>query len=136
MKPYHIFYSLLLFYFLCIVIYTSQLITDIPERLIYLLIIGFSLWGVYVESIHGKYDHEAKKIKNYACEENSRIAWTRAVAICILPFFFVSIFYPNVKQNILYFLISFFCVYFYFNWDNYHRSRIVCDMSRNKDVVI
>ena len=63
---------------------------------------------------------------NLACKENNRVNWRRAIIFSFIILTIINIINNDYKRNLIIFLILFFLLYFYFNFEQYHRFRLLC----------
>jgi hypothetical protein len=76
---------------------------------------------------------KALKTESFACQEANRVNWRRAFLLAFIPFLFLNSFQSTTfEMNILTFLITLFILYFYFNFDAYHRADLACKASMHK----
>lgn len=65
--------------------------------------------------------------QEFTCQESTRINWRRAEIISFLILLVVNLVHPKqYSPNLLIFLVSWALLYFYFNFDQYHRATQVC----------
>ena len=104
-----IFYCILLFILLFALTYESRFL------------------GCYIGNC--KLSGNIEKIDdNFACQESNRVNWRRAFIISFIPLFTMNCFFiEDFNKNLIYFIIQFFILYFYFNFDGYHRSSLACN---------
>jgi hypothetical protein len=133
------------FVFLMLVVLYMYQLTTLPmaHRLFYLSLISIFMVAFVYESYFlgcaiGKctLEDNAKQIKleSFACEESSRVNWRRAFIITFIPYSIINQFYPSkFEMNTFYFIVSLFAAYFYFNFDQYHRTEIACKNSKTKN---
>lgn len=81
----------------------------------------------------GLYDCEPKTNKHslpqesFACVESERVNWRRAEILSFLCFLVLFWLDPtDVPRHLVFFVIAWAILYFYFNFDQYHRSSIAC----------
>lgn len=75
---------------------------------------------------------KALKKESFACQEANRVNWRRAFLLAFIPFLFLNSFRSTTfEMNILTFLATLFILYFYFNFDVYHRADLACKASKN-----
>lgn len=72
---------------------------------------------------------KALKTESFACQEANRVNWRRAFLLAFIPFLFLNGFQTRFEMNALTFMITLFVLYFYFNFDAYHRSDLACKAS-------
>lgn len=61
------------------------------------------------------------------CDDKDRIAWRRSIAIGFFCFLLVNYIYPqDTLKNVVLYILFVFILYFYFNWDQFHRYRNLC----------
>lgn len=84
-------------------------------------------------------DEDVIKIisKNYddlACKEMSRVCWRRAIILSFVVLLILNIFYKdNQVMNLMIFICVWFLLYFWFNFDQYHRFRVLCKNLNKKE---
>ena len=71
-----------------------------------------------------------KQQESFACQEANRVNWRRAYLIAFIPFVLMNSI-ASFETNVLTFIITLFVVYFYFNFDSYHRSYLACNLEKN-----
>lgn len=68
-----------------------------------------------------------------ACLEVKRVNWRRAYLLAFIIFTVLNIVsLENIGTNFIVLLFSWFCLYWYFNFDNYHRFNLACEMEKDK----
>lgn len=64
-----------------------------------------------------------------ACLEVKRVNWRRAYLLAFIIFTVLNLVsLENITVNFIVLLFSWFCLYWYFNFDNYHRFNLACEM--------
>ena len=65
---------------------------------------------------------------DFACQESRRVNWRRAFILSFIPVLVMNCFFiQDFNKHLIYFIIQFFLLYFYFNFDGYHRSSLACN---------
>jgi hypothetical protein len=62
-----------------------------------------------------------------ACNEMNRVCWRRAIILSTIVLLVSGIVNENNKINLVIWFVLFFLLYFYFNFDQYHRFRVLCE---------
>lgn len=105
-------------------------------KLLYVLIILMTVVAISYEmrdsgcSFFKCEDSDVQKIisnNDLACTEANRVCWRRSIIISTVILIILNI--VNKQQpiiNLLTFFILFFVLYFVFNFEQYHRFRILC----------
>lgn len=130
-----------MYVFICILsfIYVYQ-VYNIPLfafKLIYLLLITLLLIAITYESKFlgcspGSCTLEKNKSvlsssQSFACSEAERVNWRRTYIISFIILFIFNCFaLNNFELNLVYFLITWSLLYFYFNFEQYHRYSLEC----------
>lgn len=66
-----------------------------------------------------------------ACLEVKRVNWRRAYLLSFIIFVILNIVsITTISTNFVVLLFSWFCLYWYFNFDNYHRFNLACEMEK------
>lgn len=64
-----------------------------------------------------------------ACLEVKRVNWRRAYLLAFIIFVVLNVVsLENISNNFIILLFTWFCLYWYFNFDNYHRFNLACEM--------
>ncbi len=83
-------------------------------------------------SIYDCSDHTVIKsitTTNIACKENNRVSWRRSNILSFIVLIVLNSVHSNYNANLIVFFITWFLLYFYFNFDQYHRFRLLCSES-------
>ena len=65
--------------------------------------------------------------KSFSCTESQRVNWRRAEILAFLVFIFLFLVnHDDLQKNLVVFVIVWFLLYFYFGFDQYHRSALAC----------
>jgi hypothetical protein len=105
-------------------------------RIIYLIIIVLSVIAIKYEIdatgcsfFNCKDETTGTKIDktNLACGEMNRVCWRRAIILSTFVLILLGVINENNKMNLVIWFVLFFLLYFYFNFDQYHRFRVLCD---------
>lgn len=117
---------------------------DKKYRYIYLLItllfiVAFSMESEYVYGckylfFDCKYDSVLEYKKNnsespdkaLSCQESNRVCWRRSLMLSFMIFLILNIVNPSHTTNFIVFILAWFLLYFYFNFDAYHRFGDLC----------
>lgn len=72
-------------------------------------------------------EHSIKSTETFACQESSRVNWRRAIILAFIILCVLIVINENENnKNIVVFIIVWSLLYFYFNFDQYHRSTLAC----------
>lgn len=64
-----------------------------------------------------------------ACLEVKRVNWRRAYLLAFIIFTLLNVVsLDTISKNFIVLLFTWFCLYWYFNFDNYHRFNLACEM--------
>lgn len=71
--------------------------------------------------------------ESFACQEAKRVNWRRSFLVAFIPFIFLNGFQTTTtfETNTLTFFITLYIVYFYLNFDAYHRANVACNLEKN-----
>ena len=72
-----------------------------------------------------------KNGESVACQETKRVNWRRSFLLAFAVFVFMNNI-SSFETNLFSFILMFFVIYFYFNFDIYHRFSIACEIDRKK----
>lgn len=65
--------------------------------------------------------------EQFVCQESTRINWRRAEILAFMILVVVNLVHPKqYSPNLLLFIVSWALIYFYLNFDQYHRATQVC----------
>jgi len=129
------------FMFLFMILYQIYSLTKMKSKLFYLFLLSLAIVAFYYEGNslscspnNCSLEKNKKSIKGdkFACREVNRVNWRRSLLISFIVFAIMNNITP-FDINILPFILSFFAIYFYFNFDTYHRFNIACEMEKNGD---
>jgi hypothetical protein len=133
------FYLTMVILFCFLIILFKQLIHYQPYfRYIFILLFMICLIALYYESnengcsIYDCSDNTVSKsitTQNLACKENDRVSWRRANILSFIVLIALNSVHSNYNANLIIFFITWFLLYFYLNFDQYHRFRILCNES-------
>lgn len=107
-------------------------------RYIFILLFMICVIALYYESnengcsIYDCSDHSVIKsitTTNIACKENNRVSWRRSNILSFIVLIVLNSVHSNYNANLIVFFITWFLLYFYFNFDQYHRFRLLCSES-------
>jgi len=131
------------FMFLLMIFYQVYSLTNPKSKMFYLfllslVIVAYSYEGDYIGCSYNNcsLDNNKKtlmeKKEKIACQEVNRVNWRRSLLLSFLVFALMNNI-TSFEVNILPFILSFFIIYFYFNFDTYHRFNLTCDLEREKE---
>lgn len=67
------------------------------------------------------------------CLEVKRVNWRRAYLLSFIIFTVLNLVsIDNISSNLVALLFTWFCLYWYFNFDSYHRFNLACEMENLK----
>jgi hypothetical protein len=129
---------LYLFIMLCIILVLFQIfLIKLPiNKIFYCILLFILLFALNYEAYFlGCYPGNCELSTNmekidgdFACQESRRVNWRRSFIISFIPLFTMNCFFiEDFNKNLIYFIIQFFILYFYFNFDGYHRSSLACN---------
>ena len=88
--------------------------------------------GLYDCQLETNQEVIQKSDKSYACMEASRVNWRRAEILAFIIFMILFLGEPTlVKKHIVMFALIWAILYFYFNFDQFHRSTVACEDSKS-----
>lgn len=105
-------------------------------RLLYVLLFFMFLLALYYETMSngcGIIDCSDKTVensidtKNLACRENDRVSWRRSMILSFIILTMTNFINTNYQINLILFFMVFLLLYFYFNFDAFHRFRVLCN---------
>lgn len=130
--------------FVCFIIIMGFLVYFAPsplQKILCVLICLLTLTAVTYESRAlgcGLYDcqletnHQVIKNSNksFACMEASRVNWRRAEILAFIIFIILFLGEPTtVNKHVVMFALVWAILYFYFNFDQFHRCTVACEKS-------
>jgi hypothetical protein len=138
---------ILIFIFLSFCLITGKQILLYKEcsymyMFIFLFIISMTALAVHYESSSSGCSIEncsdenvAKNIssKDLACQETNRVTWRRTIILSFIILLALNVVFENYERNIGMFCFIWFVLYFAFNFDQFHRFKVLCDKSLTKD---
>lgn len=130
------------FIMLCIIIVVFQIFQIKPtiNKIFYCILLCILLFALNYEAhFLGCYpgnceiSSNIEKIDdNFACQESNRVNWRRAFILSFIPVIVMNCFFiKDFNKHLIYFIIQFFLLYFYLNFDSYHRSSLACNKNQN-----
>jgi uncharacterized protein YacL len=130
----YIFISIVLGYVLISTVFYQYKETNHKKLFLIISLVATSaLVLTYVENGRFEQDKDKDLSKWTACDELNRVCWRRALSISFIIFLISNSIYPNsLNNNFLLLLITTFILYFYFNYDIYHRFKAICDKQFDK----
>ena len=131
------------FMFLLMILYQIYSLSNQKSRMFYLFLlslatVAYSYEGDFIGCSYNncKLDNNEKALngnkQNFACQEVNRVNWRRSLLLSFAVFVIMNNITP-FEMNILPFILSFFVIYFYFNFDTYHRFNIACEIERKNE---
>lgn len=130
--------SLLIILIILIILFNQMKNYDYYFRYVFVLLFFIFVMALYYESnengcsIYDCSDHtvtKSVKTTNVACKENDRVSWRRSNILSFIILAVLNSVHSNYNINLVVFFITWFLLYFYFNFDQYHRFRLLCDKS-------
>ena len=131
------------FMFLLMILYQIYSLTNPKSKMFYLFllslaIVAYSYEGDFIGCSYSNctLDNNKKtlieKKEKIACQEVNRVNWRRSLLLSFSVFVLMNNI-TTFEVNILPFILSFFVIYFYFNFDTYHRFNLACDIERDNE---
>jgi hypothetical protein len=116
---------------------------EMPYKLLFAITVAMGVLSViYYMNDLGCSISDCSETKNSSvtngqtiCNEANRITWRRSVMIAFIIFIFTNIVYPPPhwqKSNLVIFLFVTSIMYFFLNFEQYHRYRLMCKSEQNK----
>jgi hypothetical protein len=129
--------------FLLMIFYQIYLLSNPKSKIFYifllsLVIVATSYEGEFIGCSPGNcsLDNNKKTLTGYkqkiACQEVNRVNWRRSLILAFSVFVIMNNI-TSFEANILPFFLSFFAIYFYFNFDTYHRFNLACELERENN---
>ena len=128
------------FVFLLMIFYQIYSLSNTKNKMFYifllsLVIVAYSYEGDYIGCSYSNcnIDNNKKALldnkEKIACQEVNRVNWRRSLILSFCVFVIMNNF-TSFEVNILPFFLSLFVIYFYFNFDSYHRFNLACEIER------
>jgi len=129
--------------FLLMVLYQIYSLINPKSKMFYLFLlslvfVAYSYEGDFIGCSYSNctLDNNKKALNDnkekIACQEVNRVNWRRSLLLAFSVFVVMNNITP-FEVNILPFILSFFVIYFYFNFDTYHRFNLACEMERKNE---
>lgn len=129
--------------FLLMIVYQVYSLTNMKIKVFYLFLlslaaVAYSYEGEFIGCSYKncRLDNNEKalngKKEKFACQEVNRVNWRRSLILSFVVFVIMNNITP-FEINLLPFILSFFIIYFYFNFDTYHRFNLACEIERKEE---
>jgi hypothetical protein len=129
--------------FLIMIFYQVYSLTNKKSKIFYLFllslaIVAYSYEGDFIGCSYNNctLDNNKKTLNGHkekiACQEVNRVNWRRSLLLSFSVFVIMNNITP-FEINILPFILMFFAIYFYFNFDTYHRFNLACEIERENE---
>jgi len=121
----------------CLIAQASTLIMRLCMLLFFILVcvclyyesktLGCTFSDCSLERNRATLNRSMAKMPSFACQESVRVNWRRANIIAFGLFVVLTILWTQDEaKNMIVYLLLWVILYFYFNFDQYHRSTLAC----------
>jgi hypothetical protein len=117
------------------IIYGQFLLYPADQKYIFMFLCFLLLLALYYESMEngcGILDCTDGSVqqniddKELACRETDRVCWRRSLILSFIILVISNAINPNYGKNLSIFFFVWAILYFYFNFDQFHRYRVMC----------
>lgn len=131
-------------YFMFVTMIGYQMYTLSPKnRVLYLLMTSIGITALIYEStflgctannctLERNRETASKQTESFACQEANRVNWRRAYLISFVLFVIMNT-VASFETTLLMFVLTLFITYYYFNFDSYHRTYLMCELEKEKE---
>lgn len=131
-------------YLMFVIMIGYQMYTLNPKnRVLYLFMTSIAITALIYEStflgcttnnctLERNRDTVSKQTEeSFVCQEAKRVNWRRAYLISFILFVIMNTI-ASFETTLLMFFITLFITYYYFNFDSYHRTNLMCELEKEK----
>ena len=124
----YLIFFLLIFICILYVIYLQYGATS--NKLLFIYIFFVAMIAIAL-TVNETLCFNGDEVKRWSpCREMNRLTWRRSIILAFIIFLIVNGLYPGSNLNFIVFLLTLMLLYFFFNFDQYHRFKLICDTNK------